>query len=255
MIVNSKILHIPPHISTSWNFVRTLYLKESTLIICLAAGVDVEVPNQTPETLEMIFTAHSNFLENQHQFPPGESLEKQSAPFQMTLVKRNPLLSEMKRFSEAESDPSLGFGQATFDSLGSALHHNALHANMPDLPKEILMKISAIAKIVAPDDYQGLPKPEPHCNCTHCQIARAVQSGLDGDKEIQSAAIQNEAEEMVSEADLNFQQWEIHQTDEKLYTCSNRLDSQEKYSVYLGDPVGCTCGKQGCEHILAVLKS
>ena len=48
---------------------------------------------------------------------------------------------------------------------------------------------------------------------------------------------------------------EITQTGDKLFTVVNKLDPQENYHVYLGHPVGCTCGKQGCEHILVVLKS
>ena len=43
--------------------------------------------------------------------------------------------------------------------------------------------------------------------------------------------------------------------NDKLFTVINKLDQQEKYNVFLGEPVGCTCGKQGCEHMLAVLKS
>ena len=44
------------------------------------------------------------------------------------------------------------------------------------------------------------------------------------------------------------------QTDEKMFTVTNRLDKNEKFNVYLGKPIGCTCGKEGCEHILAVLR-
>ena len=62
-------------------------------------------------------------------------------------------------------------------------------------------------------------------------------------------------EEEVTDRDLSFQQWAIEQTGDKLFCVTNKLDRLEKYNVFLGDPVGCTCGIQGCEHILAVLKS
>lgn len=251
MRITSKILHIPPYISTSWNQVRTIYLKATNLVICLSAGTMIEIPNLNAETIQTIFIAHSNFLEENQV-----SHQEQTPPFQLSHAKANPAFQIMKTPSEAESDPSLSFGLGTFDSLGSALHHNASQSNMPDLPKEILSKISAIAKIVAPDDFQALPKPEPHCNCMHCQIAKAVQQGLNNEaNEINDTAVLTLAEEEVSDADLTFQQWEIEQTGEQLFSVMNKLDIQEKYNVYLGDPVGCTCGKQGCEHILAVLKS
>lgn len=253
MKVNSKILHIPPYISTSWNQVRAIYLQENTLFICLHAGTIIEVPNLNPDILETIFSAHSNFLEG-HQ-PRLQGLQEQPSSFQLSHAHANPLLPSMRPPSEMESDPALSFGLGTFDSFGSALHHNDSQSNMPDLPKEILSKISAIAKIVAPDDVQELPKPEPHCNCTHCQIAKAVLNGLDSGSENPAISTQPQIEEEVTDADLVFQQWDISQTGDKLFSVSNRLDSQEKYSVYLGHPVGCTCGKQGCEHILAVLNS
>ena len=62
-------------------------------------------------------------------------------------------------------------------------------------------------------------------------------------------------EEIVSDEDLKFKTWDIVQTGEKLYDVTNPLDTKEQYHVYLGEPVGCTCGEQYCEHIRAVLSS
>ncbi len=62
-------------------------------------------------------------------------------------------------------------------------------------------------------------------------------------------------EEEISSEELSFQQWEIVQTGENLYQVVNRLDRADSYRVYLGDTIGCTCGKDGCEHVIAVLKS
>ncbi|NGX33463.1 MAG: hypothetical protein K1060chlam4_01531, partial [Candidatus Anoxychlamydiales bacterium] len=40
-----------------------------------------------------------------------------------------------------------------------------------------------------------------------------------------------------------------------LYRVTNPLDENEHYSVFLKDPIGCTCGKKNCEHVKAVLNS
>lgn len=245
MKINNKILFIPPYISTTWNNIRTLSLKDNRLTVSLANDSIVEIPNLDTEHLELIYNTHANFIENQPT-PHQEHLSFSRLPF----ANATPLFNKVTPTLE---DPSLSFGLGTFDSLGSALHHNESQSHMPDLPKEILSKISAIAKIVAPEDGQSLPKPELHCNCTHCQIARAVQDGLG--IEINEIKQPLTIEEEVDDRDLNFQQWDIQQTGEKLFSVCHRLDSNDKYSVYLGHPVGCTCGKEGCEHILAVLKS
>ena len=126
--------------------------------------------------------------------------------------------------------------------------------NAPDLPAEILEKIASIAKIIAPEDQNSLPKSEPHCNCFYCQVSRAIQAGLIH-HEAGAKPQEEPNEEPISDEDLSFQQWDILQASDNLYTVINRLDTQEKYNVFLGQPVGCTCGKLACEHILAVLKS
>ena len=40
-----------------------------------------------------------------------------------------------------------------------------------------------------------------------------------------------------------------------LIVVTNPLDANEHYNVFLGDPIGCTCGQKNCEHIRAVLNS
>ena len=57
----------------------------------------------------------------------------------------------------------------------------------------------------------------------------------------------------MNEEDLKFRNWEIEQTADKLYIVTNPFDKNEHYSVFLGDPLGCTCGEKNCEHIRAVL--
>jgi hypothetical protein len=78
----------------------------------------------------------------------------------------------------------------------------------------------------------------------HCQIAKALHGELP-----------EEQEEEVTDEDLKFRLWDIDQTGDKLYVVTNPLDSKEYYNVFLGDPIGCTCGEKNCEHIRAVLNS
>ena len=42
-------------------------------------------------------------------------------------------------------------GFAGFDEAGQMMQHNPAQADAPDIPFEILQKIAAIAKIIAPD--------------------------------------------------------------------------------------------------------
>ena len=129
--------------------------------------------------------------------------------------------------------------------MNSAMQHNPAQADSPPMPKELLEKITGIAKVLGLEDPSQLPKPEPHCNCPFCQIARSFHGG---EAEVKM-------EEEVSAIDLQFRTWDIKQTAEKLYTLTNPLDEKEYYNVFLGDPLGCTCGQKNCEHIRAVLNS
>jgi hypothetical protein len=233
MKINSKVLNLPPFISTSWDNVASLHMKGSTLAIVLANGETVLVPGLPPTTLELIFAAHAAHLESATEkkfpFPAGGSLFLQALAA-----------------DDQKGELPLQFGFTSMEGFGSALQHDPNQVDAPFLPDEVLEKISAIAKIISRDEEFRFPQAHPGCNCIHCQICRAVGGEPKG--EIAE-------EEKISDAELHFSEWDIVQKGDKLYEVTSRLEKEEKYSVYLGDPVGCTCGKQGCEHILAVLKS
>lgn len=136
---------------------------------------------------------------------------------------------------------SFPFKSAGFELFNFAMQHNPTQANSPDLPPEALEKIYGIAKILGVNDLSSIQKPEPHCNCPYCQISRVFYEGAEeGD---------------LLETDLSFRTWNIEQSGEKLYQVTNPLNPDEHYSVYLGEPLGCTCGLKNCEHIRAVLNS
>jgi len=152
------------------------------------------------------------------------------------------------KYMESKNAPktSINFAMpemnGSLESLSTAMQHNPSQKDLPLLPDEILKKIATVAKIFSDESHIDLPKAEPNCNCMHCQIARAIQfsKGENIDDE-------------VSEEDLKFRTWDIEEEGQNLYKVVNPLDKNEHYSVYLGEPLGCTCGKKNCEHIKAVL--
>lgn len=250
MKITPKILSLPPYLSTSWSQINAIYMKDENLVIRLADGTTISVPGLKAQEIEAVFAAHSTFIENSSSFPQ-ENLQH---PLLNMVNPQTMMTPQAKNFERMEA---MHFNLDNMESFGSALQHNLEQAHMPNLPMEILNKIAAIAKIVAPPgEIQNMPKPEPHCNCPHCQIARAIHSHTEKESTNTPAlSMENSGEEIVNEKDLVFQQWEIVEMGDKLFSVTNRLDTLEKFSVYLGQPVGCTCGTAGCEHILAVLKS
>jgi hypothetical protein len=242
--INEKFISIPPFISTSWEEVMALQVDEGDLIVILKDSSVIEVPSVDPEVLQEAFESHASYLEKKKLTPKD-------------LIRKRPtdklLGMGIGIGGPSGTESSFRFGMGPIDGVGGAMQHNPEHMHAPDLPKEILHKIAAIAQIVSGDQNIEAPQAEPHCNCPHCQIARAIaKTSANSEKSIDVHGV---VEEEVLENELCFQQWDIIHTGDKLYTVVNKLDTDEKYSVYLGHPVGCTCGKDGCEHILAVLKS
>ncbi len=234
MQISKKVLSIPPYISVSWGDVSTLRLENEELLISLRDGAEVRVPNLAPPQLSEVFAAHSQHLESQQDFsdlPQGSFGTPFPSPF--------PGGGQVIGFP-------LRFGPDGMEGLDAAMNHDPAQANAPDLPSEILEKIAGISSVLGAENVASLPVPEADCNCFHCQIARAVQDTED--EELVT-------DEEVSPEDLSFREWDITQTDDNLFTVTNPLDGTEKYSVYLGEPIGCTCGEKNCAHIKAVLQS
>ncbi len=218
MMISAEILSIPPYLSTSWKNISSLHAvpdkDKFTLIVTLNTGVQASIPSLEKTVINSIFEAHGRYGSTQ----AVETLQKDSIAFPLS---------------------------GNIDLMNSAMQHNPAQADSPEIPKEILEKITSIAKVLGLSDTSELPKAEPHCNCPFCQIARAFH-GSEAEAKI---------EEPVSDKDLQFRTWDIKQTAEKLYIVTNPLDNNEQYSVFLGTPLGCTCGQKNCEHIRAVLNS
>lgn len=224
-----KLLNIPPYISTTWKDISSLHTKldsqgRQILVVTLQNSTQVEVPGLDEATLKEVFDG----------FAASKEEEKPliKTPFNGPIHFSVPMNKGMPA-----------------DSLGASMTHDPAQANLPNLPAEMLAKVTMIAKAFGLEDTSLLPKAEPHCNCVHCQIVRSLHGEAPVEEEL--AAV----EETISEEDLKFRNWDILQTADKLYKVTNPLDLNEQYNVFLGDPLGCTCGLKNCEHIRAVLNS
>ncbi len=235
MKITQHILNLPPYISTAWQNILALQMKPGSsgplLIVDLVHGDRVEIPDLTPSVIEQVFATHAAFLEQASQ--PKTKIGK-SDPTSLTL-----------------SLPMKLLGEGFEEQMNAILQHNPNAADSPDMPQEVLSKIATIAQSLGIEDPAAIPSPEEKCNCVFCQVARTMRQAIASGHETPVAEI----EEEVSEEDLLFKTWDIHQKDRYLYEVSNPLDKNEQYQVYLGSPIGCTCGQDDCEHVHAVLKS
>lgn len=223
MKITDKILSIPPYISTSWKNIVSIHVESQpfghVLVIELITGSKVGIPNLERPIIEKVFESHAQVVEDESKNKQG-GLMTAAIPFPFTF-------------------PNL-------EGLTSMIQHNDEQKESPALPTEMLDRIAEMTKGLLPEDLSTIQQPEPNCNCPHCQIMRAVL----GPQETPAAI-----EEVVTEEDLKFRTWDIKQENDKLYSVTNPLDVKEHYNVFLGDPLGCTCGTKNCEHIQAVLKS
>lgn len=237
MKITQKILSIPPYISTTWQHIASLKMENHALVITLTSKETVTIPNLPAEAITQIFEAHANYLEKLDNYP-----------------KETPLttLSNLEASLGNTEDNSFRFGINLGDGFGTVMQHNPEQKMAPDLPPEMLERIAMIAKIVSPEEIEMIPAPETDCNCMYCQLARAIRGAIN--KKSSPLQLEGNEEDIVSDEELNFCQWDIVSLGNNLYTVTNRLDNHETYNVFLGEPVGCTCGKSGCEHVVAVLR-
>ncbi len=235
--INRHVLSLPPHLSTSWKNISSLHIKgelhAAVLVVTLRNNSQIEIPDLDQQTLQHIFATHTQCVE-------AESSPAKESP--STQPKKNALSFSMGLPFALPN----GEGMEQFTSM---LQHNPDQAQLPDLPQEVIEKIQAITQAMGFDPkHINAPKAEPHCNCMYCQIARAVYAESPSEPE-------EEKEEEVSLEELQFRNWDIKHEGDKRYLVTNPLDQNEHYQVYLGTPVGCTCGQNNCEHIRVVLSS
>lgn len=223
MKLNSKGISIPPYLSTAWKNVISLGTTSRDgkflLVVLLNTGERVEIPDLESGTIAEIFESHARYIEND-----GEIKKKSSFELPLGL----PLPFKINN--------------GNLEAFGAALQHNPEQSHNSPLPPDLLKKLSNLSKTLNIEDPNFFPKPVENCGCLHCQIAKALHQGM-------------KVEDEVSAEDLKFKNWDIQQINTRLYNVTNPLDKKEQYNVYLGTPIGCTCGEKNCEHIRAVLES
>ncbi len=234
MKITKKLLSIPPFLVTPWENVVSVQLEKETLLVGLADGSRASIPGLESKAIANIFAIYEQHLEEEPSF---DSL----SPFENSSETAHPATSALNSFRFGITGPE------GFPGLPAVMQHDPALMDGPDLPAELLEKVAGIARVVASEEIPDLPKAEPHCNCPHCQFTRVLK----GETREISESLQ---EEIVSDEELSFREWDIEESGEKMYCVRNPLDAKEEYQVYLGDPVGCTCGESNCEHIKHVLR-
>lgn len=248
MKITDTIISIPPYISTTWDNVASLHMEEGVLFITLReGGKTVAIPALDRAIVEQVFSAHASFLEAHLPLHPGINPGINPRP-QRGTNSIEQLFTFPLRFGAG------GGGAANIESMGQVLQHNPVYSELPIIPEEVANKIATLAKIISEEEILAMPPAEANCNCMYCQINRILRKEILKEENtlLEHPPIE---EEKISSEDLHFDQWKVELVSDKIYHVINKLDPQEQYTVNLKDPIGCTCGKSDCEHIVAVLRS
>ncbi len=242
MKINEHILSLPPYISTTWQNVSGIYQPKPHLIeIQLDGNRTIEIPLTDEKTIDLIFYFHSKFLE----MKTSKSLVNSTTDHPAIQEKKE---KEPVSFSFPLPFPLLGDQPLSFTQI---LQHNPDLSHIPPIPKALLEKVASFASTLGPEMNQTLfPDTQPHCNCLYCQVGKALNQNPNS-SEVEPTL----EDELVSDEELKFKEWEITKKSDHLYAVQNPLDPIEHYRVFLGSPIGCTCGHNNCEHIKAVLSS
>jgi hypothetical protein len=210
-----SIFSIPPYISVSWKEVRALSSQ----------------PGSTEDSLLLQVLLQDGRLV---EIP---NLPKKLVHQLFTLHKAffSPALTTQSLLESLFPPPKEG------KNLLNVTFEHTSQEQAPNLPEELLKKFAEVGSLFGvhlPD------RPEEGCSCVACQIARSIQP---------SGPASNE--EAVSEYDLKFRDWEVKEVGSQLYVVTHPLHPEEQYTVFLGVPLGCTCGHAKCDHIKATLQT
>ena len=234
--ITKHLLSIPPYVSSRWEFIQSLRVQEQRLIVTLKDGSSCTVPSLSQEELSQIFIAFSSYA----QQPEGEEVFKKDISQLVEGMKKG--FSEFVNMITKASGQALGFAKS--------LEHDPSNAHLPPLPPEARKRVEMLLQIVPEDEILAMHEPIADCHCMYCQVQRLLREAISRKKHPTE-----EEEEPVDESELKFTEWTVEPLADKLYSVRNKLNPQEEYRVFLGEPLGCTCGKANCEHIIAVLRS
>lgn len=238
MKITSKILSIPPYISTQWEYVASLRVIDEKLSISMKDGTTCSIPNLSETIIDQVFACHTEFLE-------ATALQK---------IELENIFAGV-RTGLRDLFSTIGkLGANAMGSIGKALEHDPKSAGLPDVSPEIAEKIRLLLSVIPEEDLLNMPEAQPNCNCMYCQINRILRQAL-AEKKGETPELSHEPEEPIEEKELQFSEWIVEPIADKLFKVTNKLDPKEEYRVFLGNPIGCTCGKDHCDHIIAVLRS
>lgn len=240
MKITSQILSIPPFLSTRWDYIQSIRVQEKSLLITLQSGPPCSIPGLTDEQISQIFSSFALYAQPHKEEQKTDEILKKDLTQLVEGVK--------KGFNEFVSLLSKLGGQS--GSFAKALEHDPSNAHLPPLPPEAIGRVEMLLQIVPEEDILSMPEPVAHCNCMYCQVQRLLRTALLKRKKFP----ENEGEP-VDENELKFNEWIVEPGEDKVYIVRNKLNPHEEYKVFLGEPLGCTCGKANCEHIIAVLRS
>lgn len=247
MRIDKYLFSIPPYLITAWENVVALTHEDEDLIVLLVDGSRVRVPDLKAEDKNQIFSIFEDVLTQAEQDAREEAFLELPSTDKPSIDSPLGGLEQLAKLPGMDSPLRFAFGPGV--GFQSAVQHDSSQMNAPDLPAELLEKVAGLAKVFGAEELEELPKAEPHCNCVHCQLMRTIAG-----EERQEESIEVPEEEVTDE-DLRFRTWDIEQSDDKLFIVSNPLDHNERYTVYLGDEIGCTCGEKDCDHLRSVLLS
>lgn len=216
MQITPKMFNMAPYVSTAWTNISTLQALE------VADGFELLLTLKNGQQI-VIPNLSSNMVE---LIFAAHTKYSQGGP-----------VEEKKLLGDVPLNFIPPLQEGNIETL-SAAQHNPDQAELPPLPPAFLKKISALALSLGAEALQSMPKAVANCRCIYCQLMNSIFG---------------EAEEEITEEDLRFRDWEIEQKGDKLYLVKNPIEDNEYYNVFLGQPIGCTCGNKNCEHIRAVL--
>ncbi len=267
MRITPKILYIPPYISTRWDQVTSVRaIGDDAVEVSLANGVSITIPHLETSTIEQIFSCHlqaAEELEKEEALKKSQPREGEKSHSYVQQQELSQFLHILQNGLKEVLSLLMRLGSQGVSSFGKALEHDPKNANLPPLADEMKEKVLSLLNIIPKEDIFAMTPPEPDCNCMYCQISRVLRNAI-REKEAHEEEVGNEEtslldenkdEEIIDERELEFSEWIVNPLSDKLYSVKNKLDPKEEYRVFLGNPIGCTCGKPNCEHIIAVLRS
>ncbi len=249
MKINQRVLHIPPYISCRWSEIASIGVEtkegENLLQVQLLSGARAVVPNLTQDEIDLIFKMHIQHLELAAEDDD-----------QLKNLKDSPFFSNLFQAPPMDTNVATSFGAPISFHLDandpSSLFqgHNPAFANSPPLPKEILDKITLIAKAIGGEMVKEV-EPITGCNCFFCQIARHLQKEKVEEKK---PHVPKNLPKDLLRGGID-PEWMVEEVGPHMFTVSNRDEPGANYQVYLGNPIGCSCGSNRCQHIIAALKT